>query len=216
MIEAWAVLGRSIIDPAYFKRLSSKKSPPSNFRARLSPDGLLRLSRWEVHEIARLLGNKGVKEAIGSIPPKAVSTAGPLTATKGFRLDLDFYAVIGLSCIDGFFRANITKKARSATSDLGSLLYTGQPRFFLDGTRQHVELLRKILSQPGFKKCLDRIEKAGWKSPLHGKTSSCAIGFTPHEYLHVNQPSFEKFVDKHPGIRQKLLDAGVISKVTLV
>ena len=216
MIEAWAVLGRCCVDSEYHLHLVRNVGDLPSFHAELTTlgPGELRLSRWEVNELARLLRIPEIGNAFADIQSL---TAGHVSDIEvGFVWDLDFCSVLGLSTIDSKFRSDFYTNAGLGTMKLSELLERTSPIFDLNGQRNHLGRLSSIIQEVGTKTVVDYlsdIQEAGWKSPSGFLVVSCAIGHTPSRYLHVNQPLFEEFLDSNPPVKEALLNHGAIETV---
>jgi|GEM_PF-5137891 len=217
MIEFWAALGLACVNRDYREELDERCvrfEPPkpygalNDFKRFIRSNGL-RLSRWEIKELERLL-KKDVQDHMYAILDGFAATNydlqiprdedGQVVFSFVTQQDLELCAVIGLACNDGRFAGIVFGSAANNGKEIDDRIRECDSLYFdLDDARY--ELLANLSQFDGVYQCMQSIEHAGWSPPSQGSASNsilnntnCASGAVDGRYLHIHQPEMEGFM----------------------
>jgi hypothetical protein len=218
MFDFWVVTGRICLDENFFNDLFARAARADDFinlaemRKALKQEKL-RLSRWEVMELHRLMITKEVvpSSKIGGIAEKTpfASAAdnhlvtGVRTAAAAFaavlRTNLDLLAIVGLCCMDDPFRKKLISLSRRDPEDtaaLGQFLIEADESPGFDLNTDHLVILNGLLQSPGVEEALADFQRSRWViGYVHKHFGACCPGYSGKDYKHLSSQEVAQLLE---------------------
>lgn len=218
MFDFWVVTGRICLDEGFYSELFRKATAAEEFfDLREMRESLkqmkIRLSRWEVMELHRLVTTKEVKS-----PPKlggkAEKTpfasaadnhlvAGVRAASATFADELltshELLAIVGLCCMDDPFREKLHKSSRKDPEDttaLDKFLIEAEESPGFNLSANHLRILNRLLQSPRVEEALADFHQSRWViGHVHKHFGACCPGYSGKKYKHLSSQEVAQLLE---------------------